>query len=88
MEKTLIQIFVTETIHRNDPRAWKFKKAKMNELEGLIKNKTWKIVSRENIPQNSNILNGRFVLTINDERTSKEVWKARFLVQGHKNRMK
>lgn len=40
------------------------------------------------VPQEVNTLTGRFVLTIKDERNKNEVWKARFVVQGHKNKYK
>lgn len=46
------------------------------------------IVCREDIPTNSNILNERFVSAIQDEGTAKEVRKARFVVQVHKDSIK
>ena len=45
-------------------------------------------MSRNEIPDNANVLNGRFVLTIKDSGTKSEVWKARYVVQGHKDKMK
>ena len=43
---------------------------------------------RDEILENANILNGRFVLAIKDSGTNKEVWKARYVVQGHKDKLK
>ena len=37
---------------------------------------------------NPNILGGRFVLAIKDAGTNKERWKARFVVQGHREKLK
>lgn len=60
----------------------------MIELEGLIKNNTWKIVYRCDIPTDAKILNGRFVLTINEERISKEIWKEICFVRRNRAGMK
>lgn len=46
------------------------------------------MVNRKDVSKTSNILNGRFILSIKDERTSGEVWKARFVAQGRKDNMK
>ena len=43
---------------------------------------------RNEVPDNANILNGRIFLAIKDSGTNKEVWKARYVVQGHKDKMK
>lgn len=83
-------IFMTETILPNDPRAQltEFKLAKMKELEGLAKRGAFEIILKDDVPQNSNILGGRFVLTIKNKGTNKEIYKARFVVQGHKDKLK
>ena len=58
------------------------------EIEGLIKRGTWKVVCREEIPENANILGSRWVLTIKDEGTNRERWKARFVVKVYDDIMK
>lgn len=40
------------------------------------------------IPRDPNILGGRFVLAVKDKGTKREVWKARFIVQRHRDKMK
>lgn len=60
----------------------------MKELEGLFKSGTWKILCSEDVTDNADILGGRFVVQIKDEGTYKKIWKASFLVQGYKDRMK
>lgn len=56
-----------------------------NELGGLIDNGMWKVVLQEVSP-NANVLNGRFVVTIQNKGTWNELYKARFVVQGPKFR--
>lgn len=57
-------------------------------MEGLVKSRTWKNFCLEEVPRDANILNDRFVLAIKAERTRKEIWNARFSVQGHRDSMK
>ena len=86
--KTPFSSFITEEIKQRDPRARKFSAAKRKEIEGLIKRGTWKIVAKDEVPDNANVLGGRFVLTIKDSGTNKEVYKARYVVQGHADKLK
>ena len=79
---------ITEVIEPYDPRASKFEEPIKKEIEGLVKNKTWKIVCGNEVPYDANVLNGRFVLAIKDANTDKERWKARFVVQGHRDKLK
>ena len=86
--KPLPNIYITEVIHTSDPRATQFNSAKKKEIEGIIKHGTWKIVMRDEVPKNVNILGGRFVLAIKNSKSDKEVWKASYVVQGHKDKLK
>jgi hypothetical protein len=81
-------VFIAEIIKQGDPRAMKFEEAKRKEIQGLIDRGTWKVVLKEDVPDNANILGGRFALAIKDEGTEKEVWKARFVVQGYRDHLK
>jgi hypothetical protein len=54
----------------------------------LIDRGTWRVVAKEEVSYNASILGGRFVLAIKDEGTDKEVWKARFVVQGYRDHLK
>jgi Reverse transcriptase (RNA-dependent DNA polymerase) len=40
------------------------------------------------LPTGANVLNGRFVVTIKDVGTEKEIYKARYVVQGHRDKEK
>jgi Reverse transcriptase (RNA-dependent DNA polymerase) len=72
----------------SDPRAALFDAAKQKEIQGLIECGTWKVVLRDEMPENPNIMGGRFVLTIKDSGTSKEIYKARYVVQGFRDKKK
>ena len=54
----------------------------------MIENGTWKLVCKSEVPKNVNNLGGRFVLAIKDEGTKDEVWRARFVVQGYRDKLK
>lgn len=82
------EINVTEVIQSHDPRSAYFKDAIQKEIGGLEKRNTWKVVPKATLPPDANILGGRFVLAIKNGGTSQETWKARFVVQGHKDSMK
>jgi hypothetical protein len=47
-----------------------------------------KSFTRSNVPENANVLGGRFVMTIKEAITDKEVVKTRYVMQGHWDRDK
>ena len=79
------RILVTEVLRPGEPRGRSglFDEAIRNELKGLIDRGTYEIVCREEVPDNANILGGRFVFAIKEKGTAKEKLKAQFVVQGH-----
>ena len=81
-------ILLTEVVSPKDPRASQFADAKRKEIQGLIDRGTWKVVLKDELPDDANILKGRFVLAIKDGGTDKEIWKARYVVQGYKDHLK
>lgn len=83
LEKDIYYIILTKVIEPHDPRAWKFDGAKRREIKGLIRRGKWKVVCRDEVPYNDNILLGRFILAIKDEGSGRQVWRARFFVQVH-----
>jgi hypothetical protein len=84
------QINITEVLTPKDSRRFdpRFRHAKEKELEGLARRGTWRVVCTEDLPDNANIMGGRFVLSIKNKDTSDEIFKARFVVQGHKDSQK
>lgn len=78
-------ILITETLHPADPRGRSgiFDEAKAKELAGLAERGFYEVVFREDVPPDANVLGDRFVLAIKNANTQEEVYKARFVVQGH-----
>ena len=83
-------VHITEIIVTGDPRYEnsKMKDAIPKEIERLLKRGTFKIVVREKILHNSNILIGRFILAIKNPNTCEEIYKALFEVQVYFDRDK
>lgn len=52
------------------------------EIDGLIRRGTFQVSNPYELPEDSNILGGRFLLSIKDKGTPEELYKARFVVQG------
>lgn len=86
----MAKVNITEVIFPADPRHkdGRFDEAKKKELKGLWDRGTFKVVLKEDVPKDANVLGARFVLSIKDEGTKREVWKARFIVQGYRDKMK
>ena len=84
---TTQDIGITETLMPNDKRRNSeiFNEAKEKELKGLIARDTWEKVKLSQLPSDANVLNGRFVLSIKNVGSKDELYKARFVVQGHKD---
>lgn len=76
-------VHFTEVILPRDPRSGLFDEAKRREIEGLLQRGTFKLVLREELPSNPNIVPSRFVLAIKREGNGEEVFKARFVLGGH-----
>ncbi len=78
-------VFVGKVLHPADRRARSglFDDAKAKELEGLARRGFYEVVLREDVPAGANVMGGRFVLAIKNVGTGEEVYKARFVVQGH-----
>jgi hypothetical protein len=82
------QVHLSEVIGPSDPRAALLDAAKQKDIQGLIECGTWKVVLKDEMPENPNIMGGRFVLTIKDSGTSKEIYEARYVVQGFRDKKK
>ena len=82
------QIYITEVIKSNDPRAKNFDEAKKKEILGLIEKGTFKIVLKSEAGDDPNIIPCRFVLAIKNVGTGEEILKARFVLAGHRDKEK
>lgn len=65
-----------------------FDVAGRKEIQGHLKRGTWKLGMEDESPSDANILSGRFVLSIRDSKTEKSIYKARFVVQGYRDKDK
>jgi hypothetical protein len=77
----------TEVLSSGDPRAKQFDAAKRDEILGLIKRGTFKLVLRVE-HENPNVIPARFFLAIKNTGTDKEALKARFVLGDHRDRGK
>lgn len=76
---------LTKILHPADPRTKStlFDHAREKELGGVVKRGVFKIVFREEIALNANIIGESFVLTIKNTNAEQELYKATVAVQGH-----
>lgn len=83
-------ILLTEILTPNDQRGDSpaFDLAKAKEIVELLDRGAFRVVLKEDLDDGANILGGRFVLTIKHKNTDQEIFKARFVVQGHLDREK
>jgi hypothetical protein len=79
--------YITEVIQHDDVRANDpmMTDAKRKKIRGLLERGTFRIIMRSEIPAGANILGGIYVLSIKDSGTDREVWKARYVIQGHRD---
>ena len=89
-KRHMINAHLTGTLKSNDPRADspEFIAAKKKEIKELLDKGTWKLFLKEEVPGNSNVLNGRFVLATKNKGTNEEIYKLRLVAKGHRDRKK
>ena len=80
----------TEVLKPYDPRCRSemMSEVKKREIQGLLNRGTFKIIMREDIPHNANVLPGRFVLAIKSTEDGEIKYKARFVMGGHRDKFK
>ena len=83
-------MFLTEILDRTDPRAnsAKMTEAKKKEIKNLLDRGTFKVILKEDIPHDGNILPGRFVLTLKSNDGGDVKFKARYVIGGHRDKSK
>jgi hypothetical protein len=81
-------VLITEVLQPGDPRESLFGPAIHKEITGLIDRGTFKIELRPEGVDTLNILPSRFVLAIKRGENGNEILKARFVVGGHRDRLK
>lgn len=63
-----------------------FRVAKKAEIKELQRRKTCRVILKHYLPKEENVLRGRFVLTLKNVGSVEKKAKARFVVQGHKDK--
>ena len=58
------------------------------EVKGLFERGTFKVILKEEIPKDANVLGARFVLAIKSTIDGKIKFKARYVIGGHRDRLK
>lgn len=83
-------IYLTEVLHPTDQRAScpEMTEAKKSEIRNFLRRNTFKIILKKDVPPNGNILSGRFVLAIKSTVDGQIKFKARFVIGGHRDKMK
>ena len=64
------------------------KKAIAAEIRDLMSRGTFKVVMRAEISPNANVLTARLVLEIKHKNTARVRFKARYVIGGHRDRLK
>lgn len=84
------EIFATEVVQPKDPRATSSEMlaARQAEIKNLLKRGTFKVVLTEDVPKDANVLPGRFVLAIKSTIDNKTKYKARYVIGGHRDKLK
>jgi len=80
----------TEVLLKSDPRAKspEMSEAIKKEVHGLFEKGTFKVILREEVPNDGNVLPGRFVLAIKSTEDGEVKYKARFVMGGHRDKQK
>lgn len=79
---------IKEVITKGGPRETHFYHAKREVLQTIYDRGKWDIVSKEDVPHNANISEGRSVLAVEEEGTKNGVRKAIFVDKGYRNKLK
>jgi len=62
--------------------------AKRSEIRNLLQRGTFKVILREELPPDGNILPGRFVLAIKSSEDGQVKYKAGYVIGGHRDKLK
>ena len=84
------EVYATEVLLKSDPRYHnnKSQDAISDEISGLLERQAFAFVHESEIPENANVLGGRMIMAIKNPDTELERYKARFVVQGHRDKEK
>lgn len=82
--------YPTEVVLKSDPRSKNRELSEIikEEVRGLSDRGTFKVTLHEEVPTDSNVLPGRFVLAIKSTEDGEVKYKARFVTDGHRDKQK
>jgi hypothetical protein len=80
--------YITEIIHADNPRSSDFGPAIQKEISGLMETGTFKIVLKSEVETDANIIPSRMILAIKKGEDGSEVYKARLVLGGHRDKEK
>lgn len=69
----LFKIMLIEINETNDYRTGKFDEAEQEEIAGLLERKTWNLILRSEVPEDSKILRAGFILANKDKAANNEL---------------
>ena len=83
-------VYAFEILEKGDPRCetQEMKATKRKEIRDLMKRGTFMVVSKDDIPHGANGLPGRFVLPLKSTSEGKPIHKARYVIGGHRDKLK
>lgn len=84
------EVHLTEVLNPRDERASSagMMKAKKKEIANLMERGTFRVILKEDIPRDGNVLPGRFVLAIKSTEDGETKFKARYVIGGHRDKFK
>ena len=84
------EFYLTEVLSTRDPRSYskQMTEAKRQEISNLLKRGTFKVILKEDVPKDANVLPGRFVLSIKSTEDGETKFKARYVIGGHRDKFK
>ena len=84
------EALLTEILHPWDPRSNgpEMTEAKKKEICGLLERGAFKVILKEEVPKDANVLPIRFVLAIKSSVDGNIVYKARYVIGGHCDKYK
>ena len=85
-----VDVHLTEILTPAEARtnSRKMSEAKREEISNLLKRGTFRVVLHEDIPKDANVLPGRFVLSIKSTIDGQTKFKARYVIGGHRDKLK
>ena len=88
--ETTTCVHLTEIITRGDPRAYypEMTAAKKAEIKNPLERGTFKVILKDELPPDGNILPGCFVLAIKSTDDEKIKYKARYVIGGRRDKYK